>query len=193
MNPQYCKQPAIFVALALLMTATRYHHFGSPVHLPDASLAVFFLAGSFVSAVWALPLLLLEAGAIDFFAISVGGVSGWCVTPAYGFLIPAYAGLWIGGRWYRARHRTAGAALLPLTAALLTTTSTAFVISNTGFFLFSGYFSQMIWADYAVAVAPYFPRYVTGTFGYVAVITLTYVLVTIARPLIATRRGQFPG
>jgi 4-amino-4-deoxy-L-arabinose transferase-like glycosyltransferase len=31
--------------LALVMLATRFHHFGSTVNLPDASLAVFFLLG----------------------------------------------------------------------------------------------------------------------------------------------------
>jgi hypothetical protein len=32
--------------LAALMLATRSHHFASPLHLPDASWAVFFLAGA---------------------------------------------------------------------------------------------------------------------------------------------------
>ncbi|WP_052700170.1 hypothetical protein [Methylocucumis oryzae] len=31
--------------LIALMVVTRYHHFGDALHLPDASLAVFFLAG----------------------------------------------------------------------------------------------------------------------------------------------------
>ncbi len=31
--------------LALAMLATRFHHFGSSMNLPDASLAVFFLLG----------------------------------------------------------------------------------------------------------------------------------------------------
>jgi len=33
------------VALMLLMAGTRFHHFGSAVNLPDASIAVFFLLG----------------------------------------------------------------------------------------------------------------------------------------------------
>ena len=35
----------LFVALAALMLATRFHHFGTALHLPDASMAIFFLGG----------------------------------------------------------------------------------------------------------------------------------------------------
>jgi len=33
------------IALIALMALTRFHHFGDVLHLPDASLAVFFFAG----------------------------------------------------------------------------------------------------------------------------------------------------
>ncbi len=39
---------AIGLSLALLMAATRSHHFATALHLPDASWAVFFLAGDFI-------------------------------------------------------------------------------------------------------------------------------------------------
>jgi hypothetical protein len=35
-------------ALAALRAATRFHHFGSAMYLPDASLAVFFLGGLYL-------------------------------------------------------------------------------------------------------------------------------------------------
>ena len=47
----------IALGLAALMAATRSHHFASVTHLPDASWAVFFLAG-FISAALGFPALL---------------------------------------------------------------------------------------------------------------------------------------
>ena len=61
MNHIQIKKTAILVALVALMAFTRMHHFGTGLHLPDASLAVFLLAG----AVMASPL---------FFAILVFAV-----------------------------------------------------------------------------------------------------------------------
>lgn len=50
MNVITTKQQFVLLALfALLMAATRFHHFGSALFLPDASLAVFFLAGFYLS------------------------------------------------------------------------------------------------------------------------------------------------
>src|SRR5512141_711534 len=98
----------IATALVALMAMTRYNHFGSSVSLPDASYAVFLLSGLFLGrmrAGWAiLALLLVEAALVDYYAISFQGISAWCVTSAYGFLMVAYAGLWAIGRWYAPRH-----------------------------------------------------------------------------------------
>jgi hypothetical protein len=44
------KTIAIFVSLIVLMAATRANHFGTALHLPDASLAVFLLAGFYCRA-----------------------------------------------------------------------------------------------------------------------------------------------
>ena len=127
MNVITTKQQFVLLALfALLMAATRFHHFGSALFLPDASLAVFFLAGFYLSGVMALAVLLLEAGLIDYLAITMGGVSDWCVTPAYWFLIPTYACLWCGGRWYAGRRRRVWSTLLPLIGTLLFSVSLAF-------------------------------------------------------------------
>ena len=50
----------IFLLLALVMAATRLHHFSV---IPDASWGIFFLAGFWLrgSARWAFPLLIAEA------------------------------------------------------------------------------------------------------------------------------------
>src|SRR5204862_7022694 len=101
MNSMPQRLPIVrFVLLALLMAVTRYHHFGSPLQLPDASTAVFFLAGLYVPSVTALPGLLVLAGVLDYLTVDAGGVGAWCITPAYAYLIPTYAAPWLGGRWY---------------------------------------------------------------------------------------------
>lgn len=81
--------------LMLLMVATRFYHIGSAWHLPDASWAVFFLAGFYLARKY-FVLLLVEAVAIDFIFFALGG-SQYCLSSAYGFLVPAYAALWFGG------------------------------------------------------------------------------------------------
>ncbi|MGH8472507.1 MAG: hypothetical protein ACREVJ_08675, partial [Gammaproteobacteria bacterium] len=53
---------AIGLTLALLMAATRSHHFAATLHLPDASWAVFFLAGFYLRPLWVFPALLALAG-----------------------------------------------------------------------------------------------------------------------------------
>jgi len=158
---------AIAAALAALMAATRFHHFGSAISLPDASLAVFFLAGFYLRSAWFLPLL-LAAAALDYLAVNVGGVSDWCITPAYAFLLPAYASLWLGGRWYVRQYRPLWRTLVLLSGVLLVSVSLAFSISNVGFYLFSGHFEEMSWFEYATRVARYYPSYLIGAFIYVA-------------------------
>jgi len=113
MNNSPTKTIAIFAALAALMAATRFNHFGSAVSLPDASYAVFFLGGLYLTrsasmSVAAFIALILEAGWIDYYATSVQGVADWCMSPAYWFLIPTYASLWLVGRWVASRNAVKG-------------------------------------------------------------------------------------
>ena len=158
----------IGAALAALMVATRFHHFGSALYLPDASLAVFFLAGFYLRSAWALPLLLVEAAAIDYLAVTVGGVSDWCITPAYVFLLPTYASMWLGGHWYARLYQPVWHTLFRLGGVLLLATSAAFLISNGAFYFFSGRFEEMGWLEYGTHTARYFPLYLGGAFAYVA-------------------------
>ncbi len=176
----------IAVALAALMAATRFHHFGSPVNLPDASLAVFFLAGFYLRPILFFPVFLTEAALVDYAAMA-GGVSAWCVTPAYVFLIPTYASLWFGGRWYARRYCLAWRTLVPLGVALLTSTSVAFLISNGSFYWVSGYFPDMSLGEYGASVATYFSPYVLNTFLYVLLAVCVHGLVAAAS---AFRRFQ---
>ena len=159
---------AIACALAALMAATRFHHFGSAMQLPDASLAVFFLGGLYVRRTLAFGAFVGLAALVDYLAIAHAGGSGWCVTPAYAFLLPAYACLWWAGVWC-SRHERHGWRRYPqIAGALLVATALAFLISNAGFYGLSGYFGEFSLAEYAARVAKYFPSYLASTLAYVA-------------------------
>lgn len=164
--------------LAAIMLATRFHHFGSVTHLPDASLAVFFLAGFYLRrAIYMVPLMLL-AGGIDYLATQHLGVSDYCISPAYGFLIPTYAAMWFGGRWYAGRHSLSASSLAPLAFALLLSGSIAFLISNGSFYLFSGRYPDMNWGEYAQRVSMYYLPYMSSAVFYVALAALAHIGVT---------------
>ena len=178
MNNIQTRAIVIFVTLATLMAATRFNHFGSSVSLPDASLAVFFLGGLYLSrsvrgSVAIFSALILEAGCIDYYATSVQGVSDWCMTPAYWFLIPTYAGLWLAGHWCAPGKMVKGRAMesreLPgLALAAWASGSFAFIFSNATFYLFSGRYTEMSVLEYAARVAQYYVPYVSVALLYIA-------------------------
>ncbi|MBU6247190.1 MAG: hypothetical protein KGN77_05495 [Xanthomonadaceae bacterium] len=130
----------IFSMLALVMAATRLHHFDA---IPDASWGVFFLAGLWLrgSARWAFPLLMAEAVLVDFIAITGQGLSFWshyCVSPGYWFLVPSYFALWTGGSWL-ARHQAGlrGSTLGLAALALLVSEGVCYLVSNGSFYWLS--------------------------------------------------------
>ncbi|HZW87113.1 MAG TPA: hypothetical protein VFF41_06615 [Gallionella sp.] len=169
------KSIAWFALLTLLMATTRSHHFDSITHLPDASLAVFLLAGMALPFA-AFPALLLVAGLVDYFAINYGGTSGWCASPAYWFLIPTYAVMWYAGRFYRARHHQSWHGLALFSATAFVATNVAFVISNGSFYLFSGRFAEVTALQYTVSMAQYYLPYLISVFLYLSAAAALQIL-----------------
>ncbi len=176
MNLIKTKKFEIVLALVALMAMTRMHHFGSGLHLPDASLAVFLLAGLLVASPLLFGLLLVEAAAMDYVAITHLGVSDFCVTPAYWFLMPTYAVLWFAGRTYARLHQDSLHSLGLFSAVSFAAVSAAFVISNGAFYLFSGRYPGMDMGEYASRVAQYFVPYVTGAAIYLVPAVLLYAV-----------------
>lgn len=163
----------IVAGLMLTMAATRFHHFGSAISLPDASYAVFFLGGLYLARFARVSkvvffALLLEAGMVDYYATAVQGISDFCITPAYGFLFAAYGSLWFAGRWFALRHNMEGKGLVGLALTAGIAASFAFLLSSGSFYLLSGHFNDMTAAEYASRVAQYFGGYVSVTLLYVA-------------------------
>lgn len=151
------QQASVGLLLILLMIATRGHHVATLQHLPSASWAVFFLAGFYLRPAWALPVLLALAGILDFAAITWGGVSNFCVTPAYGFLIPAYGSLWLAGRGYARRHRAQLNTLLPFAGYAMGGALACELFSSGGFYFYGGRYDAPTLAEFASRLLQYFP------------------------------------
>lgn len=172
------QRPAwIAAGLIALMATTRMHtHFGSALHLPDASLAVFLLAGFFIASPWLFAGLLVEAGVLDYLAITQFGVSDYCISAAYGFLIPTYGVLWYAGRYYAQRHQHSLRGLSLFAGLAFAALSTAFFISNGAFYLFSGRFPDMSLVEYAARVAQYYLPYLSSAAVYLLPAVLLHAL-----------------
>jgi hypothetical protein len=158
--------------LVALMSATRMHHFGDAFSLPDASLAVFFLAGLFFSSRTFFVALLIEAGLLDYVAISHLGVSDFCISPAYAFLIPTYFAMWFGGRLsanFKSMQGTEFTLSIPAMATLFATTTSAFLISNGSFYWLSDNILQRDFSHYVAQLLSYYAPYVGYAFFYTIV------------------------
>ncbi|TAN66275.1 MAG: hypothetical protein EPN17_14490 [Methylobacter sp.] len=173
------------ISLIALMVLTRFHHFGDVLHLPDASLAAFFFAGFYRKKIL-FPFLLVLAGLIDTIAIA-NGVSSWCVSPAYVFLIPTYAVMWFAGR-YCSTFKSLKITELAMQFGVVTlATSIAFAISNGSFYVFSGRYLDISWAQYFARVALYYPPYVSSALLYAV---LGYGIMTLVKAFPALAIGH---
>lgn len=170
----------IALTLALLMAATRSHHFAATLHLPDASWVVFFLAGFYLRPVWMFPALIALAGVSDYVAIAWFGVSDFCVSPAYGFLLPAYGALWLAGRWYAGRHRFALSTLPPLAGSVVIGAALCEIISSGGFYFFSGRFVETSLVELGLRLAKYFPSSLESLAFWLGIAIVVHIVFTLA-------------
>lgn len=180
----------IGAVLALLLVATRGQHFATLHSLPGASWAVFFLAGIYLRPLWVLPAMLAFVWWLDFtphllsgasLAETASGGQAFCLTPAYVFLLPAYAALWFSGRWYAGHHRFEWRTLLPLSAAALAGASVCELFSSGGFYFFSGRFAEPAFAEFAGRLMTYFPGYLQSLAFYVGIAVVVHVPFGLAR------------
>ena len=211
LNPSHNKW--VLLGLTVLMAATRFHHFGSVNFLPDASLAVFFLAGFtllnkpgamqiadrqgkaalFSPGLAIFSLLILEAGLIDYVAINNGGVSDWCITPAYLFLIPTYAVMFFAGKWCAQYKLFSTVGIGKIAVGLLLATSMAFIISNGSFYLLSGRYAEMSGLQYGERISVYFLPYLGYALLYsgVVIAVLAFLDKTMQLDLNQSKNAQF--
>lgn len=159
-------------ALLLALVITRSGHFGSAFKLPDASWAMFWLCGALTKRWWWPALLMIAAALVDCFVIS-HGVSSYCVTPAYPFLIPTYLALWFAGRWANNALHTDILSSMKVLLSIASGVTLAFIISNASFYMLAGYFPKLSAWQYTQDVMHYWPHY----FIYTAMYAITGLLI----------------
>ena len=172
--------------LLLLMAATRFSHAGGGVGLlPDATWAVFFIAGFYFAREWrwALVPLFLAATGVDFLATRYYGISNYCATVAYWFIVPGYSVLWLGGAWLRGHYQLAPLDLARLAASLVLSVTVCFLITHTAFYWLGGRVEHPTIAEWWSAF--------TQWYGLFLGVTATYVALA-AGPHIAVRRRSRP-
>lgn len=167
-------QIIIGVILALFMIITRGHHFTSLQSLPSASWAVFFLAGVYLSSGWLLPGFFTFAWLLDFAGYTWGGASGFCLTPAYFFLLPAYASLWLAGRWYASRHSFTWQTFIPLSLSVIASTVVCRVFSSGGFYLFSGHFEEKTFIEFSERYMNHLPLFLESFSFYIGIAIIVH-------------------
>lgn len=157
--------PWLAIGLALVMMATRVGHFGEAGGPPDASWAIFFLAGLWLQNARAFPVFFALAWVADLIAFSLGTPTD-CYSLAYLFLIPAYGSLWAAGQWLATFSRTTRVWMWAV--AVLGSAIVCFGWANLGMWWFAD--SAMIYSffEYLNAVSVYLPGYVLTMSMYVA-------------------------
>lgn len=173
-------QLIIALVLAAFVIMTRGHHFASVNSLPSASVAVFFLAGLYLSSRLAFPALLALCAGLDFAAITYGGVSGFCITPAYGFLLPAYGAMWLAGRWFAKHYSFSHKAIIPLLASIGIGASISQLFSSGGFYFFGGRYADPTFSVFGERLMKYFPMHFENLafwLGTAAVVHITFALI----------------
>lgn len=167
----------VAAALTSVMLATRVGHIGDWVHLPDASMAVFFLGGLYLRRYIAFACYMLLAIVIDWAVITYGGVSSFCVTWAYAFLVPAYAALWYGGRLYASKLDGTALSFVGAFGVALVSASISFAISNGSFYWLGGRHPNPDVAGWLAGAWRWGPQFVEVTLGYVAAALAAHAII----------------
>ncbi|UTW12704.1 hypothetical protein [Marinobacterium rhizophilum] len=162
------------LGLALLMAATRGHHFASLDNLPSASWALFFIAGFYLRSKWAFAGLMAEAVLLDISAVGLQGAVSLCITASYPMLLPAYGTLWLGGQWLAKRYRPHGAMLAPLVLSVLVASTLCQLISSGSYYYFSGHFADPTLAEFAQRMLRYTPLSLQSMAFYIALAALVH-------------------
>lgn len=139
-----------------LVAATHGQHDLTAFHFPPATWAAFFLGGLLLKRTgWWISGLVLVGG-LDYAAITWGGVSDYCISPAYLFMVPAYGTLWLAGR-LASRHLRWQLRDGIVVAASLSSILIAETLASGSFYLLSGRIPQATLAGlptYLVTWAP---------------------------------------
>ena len=161
-------QNLVFLLIAL-MILTRNHQWTPIFHLPDASLALFFIAGARLTGLRYLWLMMCLAFGIDAYAIGWGHVSSYCLSPAYAMLIPTYACMWAFGHWRAQKTNSFAHSLSSLMGIGFLATLLSELLSSGGFYVFSGRFQNPTLWGFLPRLWSYSPPVILHTLIYLSI------------------------
>ncbi len=183
-------QIGIGLALVVLMIITRGHHFASLQYLlPGASWAIFFFAGVYLRSAWPLLGFFALSWWLDFAAYTWGGASGFCLTPAYIFLLPAYTSLWLAGRWYAKQHQFTWRTFIPLSFSIVVGLTLCELFSSGGFYFFSGRFEETTLFEFSDRLITFFPMYIESFAFYAGIAIVTHTAFALVHQQTHTRKN----
>jgi hypothetical protein len=110
----------------------------------------------------------------------MAGVSNFCVTPAYGFLLPAYGVMWFAGRWFASQYSFSSKALLPLVGSVSLAAVLSELFSSGGFYFFGGRFAETSLTEFGARLVKYFPQQVEGIVFWLVTALALHVAFTFA-------------
>lgn len=166
------------ILLFITMAVTRASHVGSAVSLPDASYGVILLLGYLLAdtrrstRLTMLTLTILFAMGIDFIVTTVGGVSSYCITPAYTGHIASMVVLFAGGYAIR-MHRPFKSELISVISGSMIFGTTAYLTSEYTFYFLSGKMATTNLVEYANASMENAPVYVGIGMFYTIILVAT--------------------
>jgi hypothetical protein len=152
--------------LLAFMLLTRPHMLS---HLQDASWAIFFLAGFYLRNHIAFGVFMAVAILIDLAVVQYTNISNFCMTPSYLFIIPAYATLWFAGSFLAKQKKMGWNTVLKGAMLAVAGVASCFMITNAGFYAFSGHFETMTVFAYVQNISQYFPMFLKTTSLYLLV------------------------
>ncbi len=159
--------------LGLLMFLTRGQHFAVLNTLPSASLAIFFILGFYIPRIIWFSVFVVIAFAIDFYSVTWGNISNFCVSPAYPFLIPSYLSLWLAGRIYKKFYRFSFQTLPILLASTVSGVVISQFFSSGSFYFLSGRFQETSWSTFLERLSIYTPTSLNNTLFYLSIAAVT--------------------
>lgn len=162
--------------LVTLMVATRFKHFGDLLHLPDASMALFFLGGLYLRRHLAFTGFVALAVLIDEVSVHYLGVSDFCMTIAYAFIPLAYAVLWYAGRATSAAMDGSPTRALSTWAVGMLAAAGCFAISNGAFYWLGGRYADPHMGEYVARLLQWGPLFLRTTAVYLAVALAGHVV-----------------
>jgi hypothetical protein len=149
------ERPWLTVLLVALVLVTRTNYSSAVIDTPDISLAAFFIAGLWIPSLLAFVLLFGAAALADQLSF-MAGVSDWCFTPAYVFLVPTYFSLWYAGYLCRKADFFQVAGAVKIAVYFVLAVVVAYLISSYSFYFFSGRLTPTTAMQYTQGLAKYF-------------------------------------